>query len=111
MRFGRMVHISELLVGDVARMIRDTAGYKPGSMHDFREGYDAMTVVHIDGNYLTFHRPHIEVDGDMHGVSHVQVAVEIVDKVSRDHRGLYYELLALGSNHPIRTGHWEREEN
>ena len=107
MRHGKTVHVSELRVGDVVRSIRGPApATKAGDLPDFREGYDAMTAVHMDDNFLTFHRPHIEIYDDPHGPNHVAVAVEIVSQVPRNHSGLYYELLALGHNHPLRSSHW-----
>lgn len=116
MRYGKTVHVSKLHVGDVVRPVRGPSYPTPskaGDAEDFREGYDAMTVVFKDQQYLTFHRPHVEIyQADEMRVSHVGVSVEIVNMVSRT-SGSYYEILSYGPSpsHLDRTGHqvshWE----
>jgi hypothetical protein len=113
MRYGKTVHVSQLHVGDVVRPVRGNsypAQLKAGDTDDFREGYDAMTVVFRDEKYLTFHRPHVEIYDGEQRVNHVQVAVEIVGMVPRDHSGLHYEVLAPGPHHKddkgMETSHW-----
>lgn len=110
MRHGKTLHVSELRLGDVVRLIRGPAPHTmAGDLPDFREGYDAMTVADMDDSFLTFHRPHIEIYGNSHGPNHVTVGVEIVSRVPRDHSGLYYELLSLGQNHPSGSSHWDTQ--
>jgi|HubBroStandDraft_1064217.scaffolds.fasta_scaffold34755_5 hypothetical protein len=116
MRYGKTVHVSKLLVGDVVRPVRGPqfpTVTPAGGPDDFREGYDAMVVVYQDEEYLTFHRPHIEIYSDEMRVTHVNVSVEIVNMVSRT-GGHWYEVLAYGQHHKdAKTGkdesHWAGE--
>lgn len=116
MQYGKTVHVSKLHVGDVVRPVRGNSHPTPckaGDVDDFREGYDAMTVVFRDEKYLTFHRPHTEVYQDgIQRVNHVEVSVEIVNMVPLDHSGLYYEVLSYGPHHADDNGriasHWDK---
>lgn len=117
MYYGVVMHISHLKVGDVVRLIHgelrqreyvraaieysladgskrvveDTRGYlspSVGGEGDFRRGYDTATVVEVTDDVTTLQRPHLHVysDGIVQGVETI--------KVSRDHYGLWYELLS-----------------
>lgn len=109
MRYGKLLHISKLQLGDVVRMVHGPGRTtKPGDQDDFREGYDAMTVVAVDSDFVTFHRPHIELyQNDGPRYQHVECAIEVVSAVSRKHEGLYYELLAWGPHMIFGKTHWE----
>lgn len=111
------VHISQLELGDIVRpargglqpkpgapalayrladgsqcVVENTRGWRSapiGGPDDFRQGYDAMTVVKVTDNYVDFVRPyyHVYPDGT------VNASLEQVNHASRDHGGLWYELL------------------
>lgn len=115
---GKVQHVSQLVLGDVVRTVRGACkpatnlpkteaheiarrmnrGLMPvvGGEGDFRQGYDAMTVVACDENEVVCHRPHIHIH-DQHDVrwTTMTVSVETV-RFNRDHGGAWFELLQAG---------------
>lgn len=122
MEFGSVVHISSLKVGDIIRptkgpllrvlgaeplfvpedsdkpesdrrRIEATRGWRgqpASSEHDCRWGYDTMTVCGVDHDFVRCIRPyfHVNADGTLGAVG-----FESVCDLSREHGGLWYELL------------------
>ena len=84
------------LPNEQRRRIESTRGWRNGPIggpDDFREGYDAMTVVRVTHDTVDMVRPYYHINHD--GVA--RPGFENVNTVSRDHGGLWYELLQ-GSN-------------
>jgi hypothetical protein len=72
---------------------RDWINPEVGGPEDFRWAYDAMSVVEVMDDNVTFLRPYCHVYGSgptTHGV-------ETVANCSRTNGGLWYELLSLRS--------------
>lgn len=90
MIFGKVVKTLDLRLGDVVRYIpfeiipfeiRSQEMTKPGHAHDYRQGYDVMTVSKVDDMYLDFKRPYWH--SDVHDVHGSYFGVETVSGVSR----------------------------
>lgn len=117
MKHGVPLNVCHLKVGDIVRPIRggNVRGTQPniqytltdgitkrtvqthgwgcpvlGGPEDFRQGYDAMTVVRLDDDTLTFLRPYFHVDEQGQVTT---CGVEFVEHVSRT-GNTWYELLS-----------------
>lgn len=106
---GDKVHIGELRVGDVVRLLNGPnpqGGGVVGGPSDFREGYDVATVTEVTDKMVTFERPYLYIGqrNDPPGAVRHKLRRSGVEKweVHRDHGGLYYEKLEIPCE-------WDRE--
>lgn len=97
MTFGKLVHISQLQVGDVVRPHRGliSSDIKPeplGGPNDHRCGYDTMTVTTVTDSVVDMVRPYIASYGSkLETICHP--GMEKVSGLHRDNNNLWYELL------------------
>lgn len=118
MKFGEVLHVSQLQVGDVVRALRgplerspnapaisyaqrdgsavivvNTRGWRCsaiGGVEDYRQGFDTTTVYKVDDDYVYLVRPYLHIGNDgMLGACGIEHM-----SFSRCHGGYWYELLS-----------------